>query len=152
MKKNEGRATLTMSFNGAEMRDNGDTVTFPAVIAAEGVYDSDDGEAGYRSAEETRAMIPYCNSLRIVEKHPENDIAQFIGADLVDEEFPVFGVTDNAHESPNRGKNGEVRVACDLIIDKVDRAGNDRAGLISGMAGGEIDELSITYFLLRAKG
>ena len=148
-----GRAVISMALNGAQMQDNGDTVTFPAVIAAEGVYDSDGSdEAGYRSAEETRKMIRYCNGLRIVEKHPKDNISQFIGADLMDPEFPVFGVTQNAHESPNPGPNGEVRIATDLLIDKVDRAGNNRAGLIEGMAKGEVDELSITYFFIRAEG
>lgn len=144
-----GSASLTASINGALGVDGVDHVTFPCVIAAEGIYSlGDTDEDGYRDAEETRKMIPFCNGLRVMEKHP-TDLHQFIGADFKDDDFPVFGVTGNAQESPTRGKNGEVRVATDLRIDKVDRAGNDRTPMINGMKDGSIKEISIQYFFTR---
>ena len=148
MPKTQGSQRLTASINGASGVESADgkTVTFPSVIAAEGVYEmTGTGEAGYRNAEETRKMIPFCNGLRVMEKHPD-DLHQFIGADFTDPDFPVFGVTSNAHESPIKGPNGEVRVACDITFDVVDRAGNDRTPMINGMRSGEIDEVSIQYF------
>ena len=148
MHKTQGSQRITASLNGAAgvASADGKTVTFPAVIAAEGTYEmTGNGEVGYRSGDETRKMIPFCNGLRVMEKHPD-DLHQFIGADFTDPDFPVFGVTSNAKESPIKGPNGEVRVACDITFDVVDRAGNDRTPMINGMRSGEIDEVSIQYF------
>ena len=153
MPKTQGYQRMTASLNGTAGVESADgkTVTFPAVIAAEGVYSLDGtGEAGYRNADETRKMIPLCNGLRVMEKHPD-ELYQFIGADLKDPDYPVFGVTSNAHESPIKGPNGEVRIATDIAFDVVDRAGNNRTPMINGMRSGEIDELSIQYFFDKVK-
>ena len=150
--RTQGKARVTVAINGAMGVDGGDHVTFPGTIAAEGVYALDGSdESGYRNAEETRKMIPFCNGLRIMEKHPA-DLHQFIGADFKDPDFPVFGATSNAKESPTRGKNGEVVVSTDIRIDKVDRAGNDRTPMINGMRDGSINEVSIQYFFIRKNG
>lgn len=148
---------IDIAFNGAATSDIGNgQVSIPAVIAAEGVYtlepkpgEQGEPKKGYRSAEETRKMIPFCNGLRLIERHPPGPGEQFIGADFKDSQFPVFGVTANAREHRTRGPNGEVRIEADVIFDKVDRAGNNREAMINGIREGAITGLSVGYFMTR---
>ena len=149
---------VSISINGAEGVDAGDTVMFPAIIAAEGVYTFDDEETGevvqaYRNAEETRKMIPFCNALRLIDKHPAKFDSQFIGADFTDADFPVYGWTENAHEHPDKGPNGEVRVAADVHVMKVDYAGKDRTTSINAIREGETgNSIGYTMKLKPKKG
>ena len=142
-------ASLIISINGAKGRDMGDEVVFESIIAAEGVYSFIDDKTGetkyaYRNAEETRKMIPFCNSLPFIDNHP-NDMLQFIGADLKDSEFPVYGYTSNAHEA-TPGPRGEARVGANIHLMKVDRAGGDRTASINAIESGETGN-SIGYFM-----
>ena len=141
--KRMGKITITINGCG---EDHGDTVSFPAIIAAEGIYSHDgSGKKGYRNAEETQKMIPFCNGLRLVEKHPPGDSPQFVGINFHDEDFPVLGYTANAHEAAP-GPQGQTRIGADLHFYKVDRTGTDRSKLISNVNSGDLVGNSITYY------
>jgi hypothetical protein len=136
---------INAKLNDVEAVDEGDRVRFPKVpIAAEGIFTTPDGKSkGFRSADEVRKMVPFCNGLRVVVNHPDPTTVGVTAANLADENFPVIGYTENAFGDE---KAGLARANADIVVLKQDRAGNDQTRLIEQMKNGQLKCLSIGYF------
>jgi len=137
--------SLNATLNGITAVDEGDRVRFPQVpIAAEGIFTTPDGKSkGFRSADEVRKMVPFCNGLRVVVNHPDPTTVGVTAANLADENYPVIGYTENAFADE---KAGLARANADIVVFKEDRAGNDQTRLIEQMKNGQLKCLSIGYF------
>jgi len=133
------KKNTNVKVNMAKWEDHGDHVSFPCSFAASGVMNE-----GLRTIDETRKMVPFCNSMRVIIGHPPlNATGQMAALDLRDSAFPVVGWTSNAREDPF---GDEVRIVGDLNIYKVDRRGVDRTDLIDGIKHEMVKDVSIGYF------
>jgi hypothetical protein len=134
-----GQADLTT------YEDHGEYVSFQTSFAAEGIFKSSDGEPGWRSPEQVKKMVPFCNGMRVVVGHPNMDPKSQTCVNLNDAKFPVIGWTSDAKAVKS---TGVWKVIGNTNIWK-NRNGIDARPVIAALKTKEMGDVSIGYYFSR---
>jgi len=139
----DGRWLAKYAINAKGKIDHGDRVSYPVVIAADGVMND-----AYRPPEEAEAMAPTAAVVPYyVPDHPPmngpEDEPVFMGWRWDDEKFPAAGHLDT--EVAVMRENGRVRIKTRVFIFKINKLGQDQSELIEEHDDGTYRNVSIGY-------